>query len=189
MFGKHNLISLILLGWLGLSLSGCACQTRRCRRGCENRPAPAPLPENITPQEAKALLDQDGRHVYLDVRTVEEFTAGHVPGSLNIPVLFMDQAAGTRSPNENFVAEVAAAIPKDAPLIVGCRSGKRSLMAQTKLREAGYTNVANVVGGFIGHKNEAGEFTQLGWSKLGLPTESGDGGAHAYAALKAKAQP
>ena len=189
MFQKRNLTSLILLGWLGLSLSGCACQTRRCRPGCEAKPAPAPLPANITPLEAKALLDQNAGHIYLDVRSVEEFNEGHVPGSWNIPVLFMNRAAGTRSSNENFVDEVAAAIAKDAALIVGCRSGSRSQRALKMLREAGYTNMTNVVGGYIGRKNDAGEFTQPGWSTLGLPSEAGDGGEFGYASLKAKSKP
>ena len=186
MFRKRILTSLILLGWLGLSLSGCACHTRQCRAKCENKPAPAPLPANITPKEAKALLDQNAGHLYLDVRSVGEFTEGHVPGSWNIPVLFMDRAAGTRTPNEHFVDEVTEIIPKNAALIVGCRSGSRSLKAQRMLIEAGYTNVANVVGGFTGRQNDAGEVTEPGWSKLDLPIETGDGGEVGYASLRAR---
>jgi rhodanese-related sulfurtransferase len=41
----------------------------------------------ISPQEARSLLDSAQGYIYLDVRTTEEFEAGHVSGAKNIPVL------------------------------------------------------------------------------------------------------
>lgn len=47
--------------------------------------------------------------------------------------------------------QVEAEFPdKSAPLCVGCQSGKRSEMASKMLAEAGYTQVTNVEGGFMG---------------------------------------
>ncbi len=41
--------------------------------------------KRITPEQAKELLDSNQGYVYLDVRTVPEFEAGHVPGAKNVP--------------------------------------------------------------------------------------------------------
>ena len=43
--------------------------------------------ERIDPEAARELLESDQGHVYLDVRTPEEYAQGHVPCSVNIPVL------------------------------------------------------------------------------------------------------
>ena len=50
-------------------------------------------------------------------------------------------------------------VDKDTPILVGCRSGVRSLAAIQVLREAGYKNLSNVDGGF------------LAWAAAGLPLE------------------
>jgi rhodanese-related sulfurtransferase len=41
--------------------------------------------KRITPEQTKELLDSNTGYIYLDVRTVPEFDAGHVPGAKNIP--------------------------------------------------------------------------------------------------------
>lgn len=59
-----------------------------------------------------------------------------------------------------FSAEVCSrVIDKETPILVGCRSGVRSLAAIQVLREAGYTNLSNVEGGF------------MAWAMAGLPIE------------------
>lgn len=86
-----------------------------------------------------------GTHKYLDVRTVDEYKQGHPPGAVNVPVVFLPGMV----PNQAFVAEVQKAFPtKDQPLLVGCKSGRRSLMACDLLTQAGYTDLVNVTGGF-----------------------------------------
>ena len=142
----------------------------------------APVKANITPQKAKALLDANDGYVYLDVRTVAEFTAGHVPGSWNIPVLVVTES-GRRVSNADFLAIAQAALPKNAKIIVGCRSGSRSKRAQGMMKSAGYAHLSNMLGGFVGKNNWPG------WSSLGYPIEAGDGGGNSYAVLRAKATP
>ena len=67
----------------------------------------------------------------LDVRTPEEYAAGHVPGSRNIPLDCVGQAE----------------LDREVPLFVYCRSGARSGQACSILRERGYdaTNIGGIL--------------------------------------------
>jgi rhodanese-related sulfurtransferase len=64
----------------------------------------------------------------VDVRTPEEFAEGHLPGAVNVPY---DEI-------ERRVSEVG---PKDGPVLLYCRSGRRSRIAAEALRELGYSKV------------------------------------------------
>ena len=135
---------------------------------------------NVTPLEAKRLLDDEG-YTYLDVRTVEEFEAGHPSGAFNVPVAHAGMA-----PNGEFVPVVEAAFEKDALLVVGCKSGGRSARAAEILASRGYSNVVNMDGGFHGRFSPFGTIAQAGWVQEGLPTETTDED-RSYEALRAKA--
>jgi rhodanese-related sulfurtransferase len=65
----------------------------------------------------------------VDVRTPEEYAAGHIPTAINIPVTEI----GRRPPTKDL----------DALIVVYCRSGNRSGTAQQVLQEMGYRNVVN----------------------------------------------
>ena len=174
------------------SVIGCVCCTT-CKRADSvpsasgsdraKEPRTRAQVQEITPQEAKRLIDNETQYVYLDVRTVEEFTEGHVPGAWNVPIILFDQDGGGRGRNERFLPVVKATIPKDRRVIVGCRSGHRSAMAVKLMKQAGYSDVWNMVGGFIGKRDASGEWVQPGWSQLGYPTEQGDAGEVGYASL------
>ena len=138
---------------------------------------------NITPEQAKKLVDSEG-YVYLDVRTVPEFVAGHAPASLNIPVLEINPATGGRDMNEKFVGIVEAAIPRDAKIVVGCKTGGRSATACEMLARAGYKNLRNIDGGFAGVTDPSGHVVKEGWFTMGYPVERGDGGEKSYETLK-----
>lgn len=141
--------------------------------------------KQITPQQAHDLMQQDARIIYLDVRTEPEFTAGHPQRGVNIPAFFF-QAPGRPSPNPEFLKVVEANIPKDATIIVGCQAGGRSQRAADMMAQAGYTNVANMMGGFGGGQDQAGNAV-VGWRDAGLPVsmESGEGVSYASLATKA----
>ncbi|GAA0150978.1 transferase [Lithospermum erythrorhizon] len=94
---------------------------------------------------AKELL-QSG-HLYLDVRTEEEFKKGHVEKALNIPYM-IDTPEG-RVKSKQFMEQVHSTLCKEDHLVVGCRSGVRSLDATIDLLEAGFKNVCNLGGGYI----------------------------------------
>jgi rhodanese-related sulfurtransferase len=78
--------------------------------------------------------------VLLDVRTPQEYKAGHIPGSKNISLQTLDN-----------VKSVAAG--KDTPLFVYCQSGNRSKQASMILEKMGYTNVKNI-GGIAAYKGK-----------------------------------
>ena len=85
--------------------------------------------EQITPAEAKALIDSEEGYIILDVRTPEEFAEGHIEGAILIP----DHEIGEKA--ENVLTN------KDQLILVYCRSGRRSKNAASELATLGYTNI------------------------------------------------
>ena len=78
--------------------------------------------------------------ILLDVREADEYAAGHIPGSLNLPLSAID------------TAEIS--IPgKDTPLFVYCLAVTRSAQAIARLRQLGYTRAENI-GGIRTYKGE-----------------------------------
>ena len=74
--------------------------------------------------------------VIIDVRTPEEFNAGHVQGALNIPVEYPD-----------FAQQVAALDP-DTTYAIYCRTGNRSAVATAQMGGMGYMHLYDLNGGF-----------------------------------------
>jgi rhodanese-related sulfurtransferase len=77
------------------------------------------------------------------------------------------------APNPDFARVMAAAFSKDAKLVVGCKTGGRSLRAATELGRAGFTSVVDMRPGWEGARDPFGQLTEPGWSKEGLPVEQG----------------
>jgi rhodanese-related sulfurtransferase len=142
--------------------------------------------KEVSPQEAYELLQNDKERIYLDVRSTQEFDAGHPTGAINIPLLHFDPMRGMY-PNEDFAAVVEANIPKDARLIVACKAGGRSARACEVLAQLGYTDAVNMRGGFVGAVDNAGRLVEPGWSMLNLPISTDLDEEASYEALKAKA--
>jgi rhodanese-related sulfurtransferase len=124
--------------------------------------------KRVSPEDAKVLLDEG--YVYLDVRTEQEFEQGHPPGAYNIPL--SHQGPGGMQPNPDFLDVVQASFPKDARLLLGCRSGARSLRALQVLQTAGYTDLVDLKTGFEGSRDAFGR-PDPGWHHKGLPVETG----------------
>jgi rhodanese-related sulfurtransferase len=144
--------------------------------------------KEVNAQEAYDLMRSDPEYVYLDVRSVPEFEAGHAPGAINIPIMHFTPGTGM-SPNQEFTAVVEAALPKDAKLVIGCKSGGRSARACDVMSQMGYTNVANIRGGFVGAMDNFGRVTEPGWSMLNLPTCTECSSEAGYEALAKKKVP
>ena len=88
--------------------------------------------------QSHALLQSGKSLVLLDVREEEEFITGHVPGAVLLPVDTIDKETA------------AAAIPAlDTPVMVYCRSGKRSIRAALMLDRLGYKDIYDM-GGLAG---------------------------------------
>ena len=92
--------------------------------------------EQITPEEAKKIMDSGEEHIILDTREQDEFDEGHIPGAILIPYTEIENKAEEMLPD------------KDAQILVYCRSGRRSKIASESLAKLGYTNVKEF-GGII----------------------------------------
>ena len=92
--------------------------------------------EQITPAEAKEIMDNGDGYVILDVRTQEEYDEAHIDGAILIP--------------DYEITEKAESVLKDKNqlILVYCRSGRRSKNAASELVSLGYTNVKEF-GGII----------------------------------------
>lgn len=71
----------------------------------------------------------------IDVRERDEFAAGHIPGSENVPL--------------SRFSVLFRSLPKQEELVLVCRSGNRSGMAQQFLAARGYARTRNMVGGLL----------------------------------------
>jgi len=138
--------------------------------------------KRITADETKALLDSGQGYVYLDVRTVEEFDAGHVPGAKNIPFLMAGPAG--MAVNPDFVQVVGKNFAKDSKLICGCQKGGRSYKAAEILQSAGYANVVDMRGGFGGETDHCGCVVAPGWASSGKPVAQDSPPSDRYSSLK-----
>jgi rhodanese-related sulfurtransferase len=121
--------------------------------------------KRVTPDEAAELVQQGWS--FVDVRSVPEFADGHPTGAYNVPLLHRGPTGMT--PNSRFVEVMERRFPKDSRLVVGCRSGGRSLRAATMLIDRGYAEVVDMRGGYVGEQ-KGGQVTCEGWQRRGLPT-------------------
>lgn len=134
-------------------------------------------------EETASALEQGA--VFVDVRSEPEFEAGHVPGSFNVPLLHM--GPGGLTPNPEFLEVMQRAFGKNEKLIMGCRSGQRSMRAGQMLVAAGYTDVSNQTTGWEGTRDAFGR-PLSGWRASGLPVETGKPAGQGYEDAK-KRQP
>lgn len=135
----------------------------------------------VGPKQALELLKSGYR--FVDVRTTEEFAEGHPEGAVNVPILTAGMV-----PNDDFLRVMEANFPKDARLVLGCKSGGRSGRAAGVLEEAGYADVVNMDGGFHGRYDGAGRMVQPGWSQEGLPTSQDSDEDARYESLARKVE-
>jgi len=92
--------------------------------------------KQITVGDLKSILDQDSTINLIDVRTVAEYNTVRVP-HIKARIDFQE------------IADVidTLAFPKDQPVYLICRTGRRSLVAAKELKESGYQKLINVKGG------------------------------------------
>jgi molybdopterin/thiamine biosynthesis adenylyltransferase/rhodanese-related sulfurtransferase len=99
----------------------------------------------VTPQDVDAL--PEGTAI-VDVREASEWEQGHLPNAVHISKSYVEQ-------------QIEGAVPdRDAPVVLYCAGGVRSLFAAQTMEQLGYTNVASMSGGF------------QAWKSAGLPWEA-----------------
>lgn len=109
-----------------------------------------PMPQMAAlmgPQAVQSMMASHPEVAMIDVRTPEEFAAGHIAGAVNI-----DYKA------DDFADQVAR-LPKDKDYVLYCRTGHRSGLAQEKMQGMGFTNISHIDGGITA------------WQEGGLPVE------------------
>jgi hydroxyacylglutathione hydrolase len=93
-----------------------------------------PVITQVTPRQIKdAVLQKDV--LIIDVRSAAEFSEGHLPNAVNIPL--------------GFVLERVSELPAHHPVLVNCQTGVRSAIAASLLQGAGLTQVMNLRGGYV----------------------------------------
>ena len=92
--------------------------------------------KQITPLEAKEIMDSEKDFLVLDVREKDEYESGHIPGAVLIPYTEIENKA------EEIITD------KNKQILVYCRSGRRSKIASESLAKLGYTYVKEF-GGII----------------------------------------
>lgn len=116
--------------------------------------------KNIDAREAYRLQQKGA--VLIDVRTKKEFERGHAKGAVHIPIY--EEKHGKAEFNKDFVAQVEYLVKDDyeKPIVLICRSGHRSATAAELLSKNGFSEVYNVLHGFL---------TPGGWLYYKLPAE------------------
>jgi rhodanese-related sulfurtransferase len=134
--------------------------------------------KRVSPEEAKKLIDDEG-YVYVDVRSLPEFEAGHPTGAYNVPL--MHQAPTGMTPNPDFLGVMEKSFPKTAKLVVGCKVGGRSARAAAVLEAAGFTDVVDQKAGYEGQGP-----LEPGWRPKGLPTSTQAPADRTYDGLRSR---
>ncbi len=110
--------------------------------GCGNNSTQSDVNyESVSMSEGIERMANDEGYIMLDVRRVDEFEAGHIPGAVNLP-------------NEEIGNEEIAILPdKEQTIYIYCRSGNRSKQAANKLNALGYKSIVEF-GGFMDYTGE-----------------------------------
>lgn len=119
-----------IAGWLGTSAVAASAGLRATPQ--------------ITVTELQAKLGS-GAVTVVDVRSAAEWSGGHLPGAVHIPL--------------GYLAERGRSLPTSQPIVVQCQAGARSAIAASLLERLGISNVTNLTGGFSA------------WESAGLPVE------------------
>lgn len=135
---------------LGLFLALPACTLPPRSSADAVAPAPAAVVSVAASELRPRLATSAGSPLLLDVRTAEEYAAGHLPGAYNLPHDQLPQR----------LAELGEA--RDREVIVYCRSGRRAELALEVLQRAGFQRLGHLQGDY------------LGWTEEGWPVEVSD---------------
>jgi len=108
-------------------------------------PALMPRGKRASTLDVTMMLNR-GKSVLVDVRTPEEFAAGHMRDAKNIPLADLAKRIGELDKS------------KDKTIIVVCQSGNRADKAMAQFKQAGFTDVVGLEGGLAA------------WQAANLPT-------------------
>ncbi len=112
--------------------------------------------EEISAEGAVQILEKPDRAGwdFIDVRELDEFAAGHIPGALNFPRGFLEVRADLEHPKRDPWLE-----DRGRKMILYCGGGQRSALAGKSLQEMGFRRILSLAGGWTG------------WVERDLPVE------------------
>ncbi|MBP1723326.1 MAG: hypothetical protein H6Q44_1031 [Deltaproteobacteria bacterium] len=84
--------------------------------------------QKVSAADVKAMIDKKDKVIYLDVRDAGEFSAGHLPGAMNISRGTLEFNVFNKIPEQN------------AKIIVYCKTAGRSTLATKTLNDLGFKN-------------------------------------------------
>ena len=123
----RKFLALVLLLTTAAALIGCG------ENSVEDRKEQAKY-RRITPDEAQVLMKQEQDYLILDVRSPEEYAAGHIPHAINIPM-------------EQFGEDPPKELPdRNQMIFVYCVKGIRSMNIANRLAHMGYKNIVEIGG-------------------------------------------
>ncbi|MFP3904508.1 MAG: rhodanese-like domain-containing protein [Armatimonadota bacterium] len=131
---RYLLFALIAVVMVGVA--GCSSSDSPCCPDC-NTDADV---QNITAAQLQEMMNDGQPLVLADVRTQEEYDAGHIPGSLHLP---LDE-----------IAQWSQTLDPDTRICCICAIGGRSAEAAETLVKAGFSDVYNLTGGMNGWTGE-----------------------------------
>jgi len=103
---------------------------------------PIAIVEQVSAAELRDAVNRSEPMQLVDVRSPREWVAGHVEGSINIPV--------------GEIAARAGELRRDRATAVMCEGGYRSILAASLLEQEGFTHIANVTGGMTAYRELEG---------------------------------
>lgn len=88
---------------------------------------------DISAETLNSMMEKDGQVKIIDVREQDEYSLGHIPGAVLLPMSEFQSRAGE--------------IPQNTAIVLVCATGARSSLAAGYLVEKGFTQVYNLEGG------------------------------------------
>ncbi|XP_051971070.1 thiosulfate:glutathione sulfurtransferase isoform X1 [Xyrauchen texanus] len=126
----------------GRVISACGLKTSTVNHS-DKQPDPV-----VTYEQLKAMLANHSVQLF-DVRNPDEFQAGRIPDSTNIPLGQLEESL--KLPPQQFEVQFKVKAPKkeDDNIVFHCRSGKRSLSALEIAHRLGFIKARHYAGGYI----------------------------------------
>jgi rhodanese-related sulfurtransferase len=134
---SHRLVLSIVIGAFLAACGGERPASEEASGPPPGSPRAATEARMVTAEEARTLVEWPPGVLVVDVRTAEEYAAGHLPGARRVQ---LDEIGAAIDAGE------FPATP-DAPLLVYCRAGSRSAQAAALLSERGFQRVYDLEGG------------------------------------------
>lgn len=95
--------------------------------------------QNLSAGDFYALMTSDSNAIVIDVRSPKEYRGGYIEQAINIPL--------------ETISEGCTKLDRNAPILLYCRSGRRSIEAAEILHSKGFSNLYNLDNGIIGWRS------------------------------------